>query len=337
MLVDWGVLAATTATFCVRTLASLGAGSAWREKVEPAFKKSGLDHELTRAFNAGFQGFVDVLKGPFDVDDVMDARLREMFADAGFQEILAELPRGRFEDVDAARARELFRGLGLPGSSDAVFEVAWAALGRRFRDQIAQTTHAAKLVELGQWDRIEGYLAGMAGPRRDESAVLAAYRRYLYDLYRLADTRGLFWREKEVTGEAIHLADVFVETLVQLRDSRRRRLPEEEDRPDDDGGIADRTVEAVGGPRYLEVREEPQFIAEVLAKERRLVILGPPGSGKSTLVRCLALALAAGEDARRPLDPGVAESTVPILLTLKTYASRLAKDPTLKLDVFVKD
>lgn len=215
MPVDWGILAAATATFCVRKLASLGAGSAWREKVEPAFKRSGLDHELTRAFNAGFEGFVDILKGPFDVDDVTDARLREMFADAGFQEILAELPRARFEDVDVTRARELFRGLGLPGTSDAVFEVAWATLGRRFRDQIAQTMHAAKLVELHQWDRIEGYLARMAGPRRDESAVLAAYRRYLYDLYHLADTRGLFWREKETTGEEIHLADIFVETLQE--------------------------------------------------------------------------------------------------------------------------
>ncbi|MCP3914352.1 MAG: hypothetical protein GY711_02215, partial [bacterium] len=111
----WSVLAASTATWSVRKLANLAAGSAWKDKIEPAFKRSGLDHELARAYEAAFDGFVTVLRGPFAIDDAMDARLRVMFADDGFQAILAELPRARFEDVDVTRARELFAGLGLPG------------------------------------------------------------------------------------------------------------------------------------------------------------------------------------------------------------------------------
>ncbi len=60
-----------------------------------------------------------------------------MFADDGFQEILAELPRARFEDVDVARA--------LPGAGDAHFDFAWATFGRIFGDRVAQATHAVKL------------------------------------------------------------------------------------------------------------------------------------------------------------------------------------------------
>ena len=50
--VTWGVLAASTATWSVKKLASLAGGTAWKEKVEPAFKKSGLDHELALAYEA---------------------------------------------------------------------------------------------------------------------------------------------------------------------------------------------------------------------------------------------------------------------------------------------
>ncbi|MCP4546709.1 MAG: PQQ-binding-like beta-propeller repeat protein [bacterium] len=174
MPAEWGVLAAATATFCVKTMAALGAGSAWREKVEPVFKKNELNNELTRAFEAGFDGFVNILSGTSFVDEVIDARLREMFADDGFQAILSDLPRVRFEDLDTARARELFEGLGLTGAGDAVFEDAWAALGRCFRHQIAQTTQATKLVELGQRDRIEGHLSTLTESRRNESPTPAA-------------------------------------------------------------------------------------------------------------------------------------------------------------------
>ncbi len=231
MPVEWGILAAKTAAACA---ISLPAGHAYREKVEPLFKKGDLGHELSRAYEAAFKAFVDALRGPFDIDDAMDARLREMFADDGFQELLGQLPHVRFEKLDVSRARELFLGLGLADATEAHFDFAWASFGKRFRDYIAQTSHAAKLVELVQNDRVEDYLARLVAlaerqqpASRDESAALAAYRRYVHDLYRLADTRGLFWREKETVGEEIHLADVFVETLIRRRELRTQHRPNE--------------------------------------------------------------------------------------------------------------
>jgi len=62
------------------------------------------------------------LRGPFEIDEARDACLREMFADAGFQAILAELPHTRFEDVDTAPALHLFDGLGPP---HATIEPGW--------------------------------------------------------------------------------------------------------------------------------------------------------------------------------------------------------------------
>lgn len=164
---------------------------------------------------------------------------------------------------------------------------------------------------------------------RDESSALTTYRRYVDELYRLADTRGLFWREKETVGEEIRLADVFVETLLRRREVRLRL----EAIPEDMEALPE---EARQRPPEREQWEAPRPVSDVLGVERRLVILGPPGSGKSTLVRCLALALAADGE-RRPLDPGLPESTVPMLLALKTYASRLKSDSGLKLDAFLRD
>lgn len=295
--VSWGVLAATTSG---KWAAKQLAGTAWKEKVEPVFKKSGLDHELASAYEAGFTAFVDALRGSFEIDEARDACLREMFADAGFQAILAELPHTRFEDVDMAPALHLFDGLGPPHATIEDFRFAWRSLGRAYTRKIAGTTHASKLAELSRLDKIEAYLAELAARDRppDEDAVLTAYRRYVRDFYGLADTRGLFWREKESTGDAIRLADVFVETLLrqevlaQRKDQASPKLEPPLSNLRRQEALVNRKhpseLQIPQGPHYEEraTPEGPRTVAEVLVRERRLVILGPPGSGKSTLAQC---------------------------------------------------
>lgn len=73
-----------------------------------------------------------------------------------------------------------------------------------------------------------------------------------------------------------------------------------------------------------------QTALELVAGERRLVLLGDPGSGKSTVMRYLALAIA-----RRELDPhqapplpgwDEAQAPLPILLALRSFAAHLARD-----------
>ena len=325
----WGAIAASTAGLSVRKLAGLAAGTAWKEMVE-ASKKKGLDRELKVVYGEAFKGFVDALRGPFVIDHAMDERLREMFADEGFQAILAELPRARFEEVDTTRARELFAGLGPPGATADDFDSAWHSLGRVFDERIAQTTHAARLAEKYRQDRIESSVAEIAAIMRpqDKSAALAAYRRDVYNLYRLAPVRDLFWRDQESTGNEIRLADVFVEPLLQRQDLRHEvKTIEDDGRPGTEDGRE--LLSALRG-----FREDPRTLADVLALERRLVILGPPGSGKSTLAACLALTLVTDEVT---LDTGLPAETVPILVPLKTYAASLKERSNLRLDAFLEE
>ena len=295
-----------------------------------ALRKGGLDRELKVVYGAAFKGFVNALRGPFVIDNAMDERLREMFADEGFQAILAELPRARFEEVDTTRARELFAGLGPPGATADDFDSAWHSLGRVFDERIAQTTHAARLAEKYRQDRIESSVAEIAAIMRpqDKSAALAAYRRDVYNLYRLAPVRDLFWRDQESTGNEIRLADVFVEPLLQRQDLRHEvKTIEDDGRPGTEDGRE--LLSALKG-----FREDPRTLADVLAMERRLVILGPPGSGKSTLATCLALALVTDEVT---LDMGLPAETVPILVPLKTYAASLKERSNLRLDAFLEE
>ncbi len=77
----------------------------------------------------------------------------------------------------------------------------------------------------------------------------------------------------------------------------------------------------------------PELVTETIATHRRLVVLGEPGSGKSTALRYLALALAmAGLDAQ--LDPGqrldgwTAGRLLPVFAPLLPLAQRFAHDPT---------
>ena len=60
--VTWAVLAASTATWAVKQLA----GTTWKEKVEPVLARTGLNHELARAYEAAFKAFIDVLRGTVD-------------------------------------------------------------------------------------------------------------------------------------------------------------------------------------------------------------------------------------------------------------------------------
>lgn len=80
----------------------------------------------------------------------------------------------------------------------------------------------------------------------------------------------------------------------------------------------------------------PQLVTEAIADQSRLVLLGEPGSGKSTALRYLALTLAraglSADDA--PLQQltgwerlGAKGRLIPIFLPLLPFAQRLAADP----------
>ncbi|MFQ6059444.1 MAG: NACHT domain-containing protein, partial [Anaerolineae bacterium] len=71
-------------------------------------------------------------------------------------------------------------------------------------------------------------------------------------------------------------------------------------------------------------------IQELLPRHQRLVILGDPGAGKTTFLRYVALALAAGPEVTGK-RLGVKADWLPILFPIAAYAEKLKDDPDLSL------
>ena len=86
-------------------------------------------------------------------------------------------------------------------------------------------------------------------------------------------------------------------------------------------------------------REEQERLAtlalnDALAKFPGLVILGDPGSGKSTFLKYAAVAFAQNDQTQRL---GIVEQRLPIFLTIAAYAERLRANPQLPIANYLAD
>ncbi len=302
-----------------------------------------LEKPLRGALEEACSGFAETIHVGFGQSPVLDARLQEMMGDERFLEALGELPYMPFDEINTSGCRDLFLLLGLPNAVEADFDAAWRNLGRRFSSAAAASTELTNLININSIKRQDQRLARLEEllqwlkdkypPIPDGGAALAAYRQFLYERYRWADTTGLFLREREGAGEAIALQDVFVETFLK----RAPRKPAESSMP---ANAAEH--KRLDGPSSLiepsDALANRRRVADVLTHQRLTVILGPPGSGKSTLMRCLAMALCRPEAAVELLATGLPPDTVPLLFELKIYASALRQQPALRLDeLLLKD
>ena len=121
----------------------------------------------------------------------------------------------------------------------------------------------------------------------------------------------------------IPLDEIFVELQVRRQAERfpeRRTLEalEEEEAPE---ALPDEMRRRMP---MLEERAEsaPLPVQQALRENRRLVLLGSPGSGKSTLTRYLALIFARGEAASRLNLP---EQRLPLLIPLRNYLAERSR------------
>ena len=234
------------------------------------------------------------------------ALLRREFQAAGYEPDL--LGRGVLFDEVVACFVAAFRDAA--AAEDELEGPIKIGLLRTIADRAEQQVqHGEQQVRL--LERMTLVLERMGPAPPDRSRDLKAYRQELVKRCRYLPLRGLDVRASDPSAEQkpLRLAQVYVElnteTRVSVEPKRRRRKGEER----------------------LEVREEtrPLTALQAATGNQKSVLLGDPGSGKSTFVNHLALCLAA-----HALEPAAGwlehlrgwrqPDVVPILVVLRDFA-----------------
>jgi predicted NACHT family NTPase len=163
-----------------------------------------------------------------------------------------------------------------------------------------------------------------------EQATEERYRDQVQRVFNRISLTGL--PERDPGLSELPLDRVFISLSVEIRrvvtDLRFRLV--EADRPDGPPALAAGQPEELlreGRPTAaLPAAPEPLKISvgEALRRYRRLIIVGDPGGGKTTLLRWLAVTFAAGRQADTDrLGPTFTEPCLPILLELRRFGERL--------------
>lgn len=82
----------------------------------------------------------------------------------------------------------------------------------------------------------------------------------------------------------------------------------------------------------LEEKHDALHISSILSKEKKLVILGDPGSGKTISLRYIALMLGYGGSSK---DLGLNEPLIPLIIRLSDFARELENRPRLSLENYL--
>jgi hypothetical protein len=150
-------------------------------------------------------------------------------------------------------------------------------------------------------------------PDPAQSAAKRARRRYLERVHQQCNVLPLAaMGGEEGVGDEVSLDQVYVD----LDTKTRVPLTEEEKAARED----DVSMSMRGEDR----ESRPLTALEAASEERRLALLGNPGSGKSTFVRQLAARTAQAHLAGEVPFPGWERGLVPVLVTLRELAPQLA-------------
>ncbi|NNJ13334.1 SUMF1/EgtB/PvdO family nonheme iron enzyme [Chloroflexales bacterium ZM16-3] len=182
--------------------------------------------------------------------------------------------RGAAVGVNQGTIQIFFGSAGISNPADAQ-----RALVQHYLARVVETCDRLRLSGLVQRER------------RDASPALTLSHVYVV---LAAET----WERVDAAERADTFADALTagDPAVVLPEATRRviELPREVD--------PRHTAKQPAAPRFR--LERPLLLTEALSRHRQVVLLGGPGSGKSSFVRHLAVALAHGEDAQPPTLPG---------------------------------
>ena len=194
--------------------------------------------------------------------------------------------------------------------------------------------------------------AGIADPSAQQRELLASYLARLAQRCDRLRLSGAVRRERRDAGAALTLSQVYVslatESWEPLQEAQGadafaealaagdpdNSLPEDARRVvklEFAGDELTRITKRGAGPRYR--LERPLLLTEALSRRKQLVLLGGPGSGKSSFLRHLAVALANAEARRAPdLSRWSAGRLLPLYASLGAFAAWAQQQPGPALD-----
>ncbi len=193
-------------------------------------------------------------------------------------------------------------------------------------------------VAIGDGSRVESRESQVAAVLDDETA-LTHYLRHVVEANRHLQLQGI-----RSAGQLVSID--LEEIYVTLTATERRTVAEEQAWIEAMGGLtldeAEDAAQLAGNTRET-VTQVKVKVQEVLAAHPRLVVLGDPGCGKTTLLRYLALTFARDLLSETGLVKdrlGLQEQRLPILLLLRDFARYLEAhhpDPSMDGPVLLLD
>ena len=175
--------------------------------------------------------------------------------------------------------------------------------------------------------------------------TLLAYRSRVAIEFYYADHRGIAGSRRELYAVSLPLDDVYViprllpDQVSMELNSRRWKILRQLDDPDLSeerrADLQQEYVELAQGKWQPE--DQPassMLLGPALARNRSMVLLGEPGTGKSTLARFLARICALGPEAMQSRI-GWAEDLVPVVIRLAAFADAKLSSPGLDLHTFL--
>jgi formylglycine-generating enzyme required for sulfatase activity len=187
-----------------------------------------------------------------------------------------------------------------------------------FHEPQKLATLVAAALQNHQAEQAARELQSPDGPKRrrrsgpaDLEKTERLYREYLVERYRYLDFKGLGISDR--VPLRLPLLEMYVPLKARVQTpsgetwARQTRLA---GRP-----VGEAEAEAMG-----ERLSEPRPVLELLQESSGLVLLGDPGSGKTTFLKSLALSLAIGGSGNRELG-----NLLPVLIPLSAYANASAR------------
>jgi len=232
-------------------------------------------------------------------------------------------PRSRAADLAKllTAVRALFAGMGEWKDVIAYADTAHQnGLLTSMLESLTKMENAFVQSEAGAYLRVAVIDTGLTEAQAGE--IEERYRNGLQDEFRNHRVSGLAQVQKAVT---LSLEDIYMELgLIPISADTNREEELEQ---------------------MLELREEHRMeremqrlderVTDALAEESKLVIVGKPGSGKTTSLKFIALMLTHGSAGAARL--GLDAPFLPVFVRLADYAAKLKDDSSLALETFLLD